>query len=155
MLFIKVSRPNYYFLQHCLILNYFIELSLNLLLQYGDIETNPGSIGKCSQYFSFFHRNLNNLPAHNYVRAPLLQAFNTLHKFDLICLSETNLDFSISIEEKSFIIDDYTLLRAYDPSDTKRGRVWIYHKEAISVQVWKESQFPECKISSSNSIFKA
>ena len=31
-----------YFLQYCLILNYFIEISLNLLLQYGDIETNFG-----------------------------------------------------------------------------------------------------------------
>ena len=121
-----------------------MELSLNVLLQYGDIETNPGSRGKYSQYFSFLHWNLNNLLSHNYVKAPLLQAFNTLHKFDLICLSETNLDSSISIEEKSLIIDDYKLLRAYDPSDTKRGGVWIYHKEAISVQVWKESQFPEC-----------
>ena len=40
------------FSQYCLILNYFIELSLNLLLQHGDIEINPGSKGKCSQYFS-------------------------------------------------------------------------------------------------------
>ena len=44
-----------YFLQYCLILNYFIELSLNLPLQHGDIETNPGPRGKCSQYFSFCH----------------------------------------------------------------------------------------------------
>ena len=44
-----------YFLQYCLILNYFIELSLNLLLQHGDTETNPGPGGKCSQYFSFCH----------------------------------------------------------------------------------------------------
>ena len=44
-----------YFLQCCLILNYFIELSLNLLLQHGDTETNPGPRGNCSQYFSFCH----------------------------------------------------------------------------------------------------
>ena len=86
-----------YFLQYCLMLNYFIELPLNSPIQYGDIETNPGPRGKCSQYFSFCHWNLNSLSAHNYAKVTLLQAFNTLHKFDLICLSETYLDSSISI----------------------------------------------------------
>ena len=94
-----------YSLQYCLILYYLIELSLNLILQDGDIETNPGSRGKTSQYFSFCHWNLNSLPARNCAKVPLLQAFiNTLHKFDLICLSETHLDSSISTEEKSLII---------------------------------------------------
>ena len=89
---------------------------------------------------------LNSLPAHNYAKLPLLQAFNTLYKFNLIYFSETYLDFSISIEEKSLIIDDYKLLPADHPSDTKRGRVCIYYKEAISVQVLKFSQLPECLV---------
>ena len=53
-----------YFLQYCLILNYFIKLSLNLL-QHCNIETNPCPRGKYSQYFKFCHWNLNSLPAHN------------------------------------------------------------------------------------------
>ena len=133
-----------YFLHYCLILNYFTELSLNLLLQHGDIKSSPGPSGKRSQHFSFCQWNLNSLPAHNYVKVPLLKAFNTLHKLDLICLSETYFDSLISIEEKSHIIDDYKLNRADHPSDTKRGRV--YHKEAISVQVLKELQLPECLV---------
>ena len=92
-----------------------MELSLKLLLQHGDIKTNPGPRGKCSQYFSFCHWNLNCLPARNYAKVPLLQAFNTLHTFDLICLSEIYLDSTISIEEKSLIIDDYKLLYASPP----------------------------------------
>ena len=69
-------------LQFCLILNYLTELFLNLILQDGDIETNPGPRGEYSQYISFCHWNLlNSLPAHNYARIPLLQTFNTLHKF--------------------------------------------------------------------------
>ena len=75
-----------YFLQYVLILNYLIELFLNLLLTHGDIEANPGPRGKHSQYFSFCHWNLNSLPAHDYEKFPLLEAFNTLHKFYLICL---------------------------------------------------------------------
>ena len=73
-----------------------------------------------------------------------MQAFNTLHKFYLICLSETNLDSSISIEEKSPIIDGYKLLRADHRSYPKRGGVCMYHKRSISVQVLKVSQLPEC-----------
>ena len=126
-----------------MILDYLIELPLSLILQNGDIETNPGPRGKHFQYFSFCHWNLNSLPSHNYEKVPLLQAFNTLHKFDLICLSGTYLDSSISTEEKSLIIDGYKLLRADHPSDTKRSVVCTYHKESISVNVLNLSQLPE------------
>ena len=76
-------------------LNYFTELSLKLISQHGDTETNPGPRGKCLLYFSLCQWNLNTLFAHNYGKVPILQAFNTLHKCDLICLSETYLDSSI------------------------------------------------------------
>ena len=65
---------------------------------------------------------------------------------NLFCLSETYLDSSISIEEKSLIIDDYKLLCAEHPRYTRRGWVCIYHKEAISVQVLKVSHLPECLV---------
>ena len=68
-----------YFSQYCLTF-------FNSLLQHGGIETNHDPRGKCSQYFSFCQWNLDSLRAHNYAKVPLLQAFNTLHKFDLICL---------------------------------------------------------------------
>ena len=124
----------------------FIEPFLNLLLQHGDIETNPGRRGNHSQYFSFCHWNLNSLPAHNYAKVPLLQAFNTIHKFGLICLSESYLNSSITMDEKSLIIDGYKLIRADHPSDTKRGGVCIYHKESISVKVLNISQLSECLV---------
>ena len=54
-----------------------------------------------------------------------MQAFNT--KFDILCLSETYLNSSISTEEKPVIIDGYKLLSADHPSDTKRGGVCFYH----------------------------
>ena len=57
-----------YFLQYSLMLIYFMELS--------------GPRGKCSVNIRFWHGNLNNLPAHNYAKVHLLQAFNTLHRFE-------------------------------------------------------------------------
>ena len=107
-------------------MNYLIELLLNLLLQCGDIESKPDPRCKYSQCFNFCHQNLNSFPSHNYSKVPLLQAFNTMHRFDLICLSETYLETSISIDEGSLIIDGYKLIFADHPSDTKRGSVYIY-----------------------------
>ena len=59
-----------YILQCYFSVKYFIEPFLNLLLQHGDIETNPGPRGNHSQYFSFCYWNLNSLPAHNYAKVP-------------------------------------------------------------------------------------
>ena len=78
-------------------MNYFIERSLNFLLQQCDIKINPGPRGICSQYCSSFRWNLNTLPEHNYAKVPLLQAFTALHKFDLICPSETYLILQLQL----------------------------------------------------------
>ena len=132
---------------------YFIEIFLKLFLQHDDIETNPGPRSYHSQYFSFCHWNLNSLPAHNYSKVPLLQAFNPLHKFDLTCLSESYLNSSITMDKKSLIVDGYKIIRADHPSDTRRGGLCIYHKETMSVKFLNFSQLSEflvCEISIQN-----
>ena len=44
--------------------------------------------------FFLFSLNLNSIAAHNFVKMSLLQACNSIHKFDIICLSETYMDNS-------------------------------------------------------------
>ena len=66
--------------------------------------------------------------------------------FGLICLSETYLNASITMDEKSLIIDGYKLIRADHPSNTRRGGVCIYHKETMSVKVLNFSQLSECLV---------
>ena len=66
-----------------------------ILLTHGDIEVNPGPKKNCSTNFSFCHWNLNSLSAHNYVKLSSLQAYNSVYKHDVICLSETYLDNSV------------------------------------------------------------
>ena len=87
----KLVRISYY-LQYCLILNYLIELFLILMLQHGEFEAHLDPRGKYSQYFSFYHCNVNSIPAHNCTKVSLLQTFDILQKFDLTCLLETYLD---------------------------------------------------------------
>ena len=59
----------------------------------GDIELNPGpNKTNSSCKFPVCHRNLNSHAAHNFAKVRLLETYNTVNKFDIICVSETYLD---------------------------------------------------------------
>ena len=53
--------------------------------------TKPNS----GRNFSVCHWHLNSIPAHSFSKISLLSAYKSLHKFDIICLSEIYLDTSI------------------------------------------------------------
>ena len=95
------------------IVNYKVfALIIILLLTHGDIESNPGP--KCrTYYFSCCHWNVNSIMAHN--KLSLLSAYNTLHKFDVICISETYLDKSA--DDDALSIDSYNIIRADHPNN--------------------------------------
>ena len=66
--------------------------------------------------------------AHTFSKLSLLEAYNVEHKFDMICLSETFLDSSIPSNDERLNMKEYKLIRAENPSDSKRGGVRIYYK---------------------------
>ena len=55
-------------------------------------DTNPDPDPSYSNSFSFCHWNLNSITPHNFIKMSLLEAYNAMHRFDIICLSETYLD---------------------------------------------------------------
>ena len=68
-----------------------------MLFACGDIELDPGPKKRSSCYnFSACHWNLNNITAHNFTKIDLLHAHNTIHQHDMICLSKSYLDTSVS-----------------------------------------------------------
>ena len=99
-----------------------------LIMLCGDVEINPGPKTISQQGFSICHWNLNSIIAHNFAKIFLLKAYVAIHKFDIICLSETYLDSSIPTNNDNLDIDGYNLLRSDHPSNTKRGGVCIYYK---------------------------
>ena len=88
-----------------------------LLVCSGDIDINPGP--KTKNQISFCHWNLNGLAAHNFTKVSLLQALPVTHDYDVVCLSETFVDSSISIDDERIHIKGYSLLRADHPSNKK------------------------------------
>ena len=103
-------------------------------MTHGDIEVNPGPKKNCSTSFSFCHWNLNSLIAHNYVKLSSLQAYNSVHKHDAICISETYPDNSVPSDETDLNFPRYKLVRADYPGNVKRGGICIYFKESLSTR---------------------
>ena len=114
--------------------SYFLHL---LLLQHGDIESNPGPKKEQIKYLSCCHWNVNSLLAQNMCKISQIEAYNSLYNYDFICISETYFDSSILEGDRNFQLNGYHLIRADHPSNTKRGGVCIYHKESLGVRLVK------------------
>ena len=75
-------------------------ISVILLLLSGDIETNPSPDPGYLSIFSFCHSHLKSIAAHKFIKMSLLQAYNAINRFDIICLSETYLDNSYHTDDE-------------------------------------------------------
>ena len=58
-----------------------------------------------------------------------------VYKFDINCLSETELDSSTRPDDDNLETTGYDIARADHPSNTKRGGVCIYYKECLPLRV--------------------
>ena len=61
-----------------------------------DIEENPGPKPNSCDCLSICYWNLNSISAYNLIKLSHLHAYISINKIDIICLSETYLDSSIS-----------------------------------------------------------
>ena len=78
-----------------------------------------------------------------------------MHKFDIICTSETFLN--IAYEDNDLNLNGYSFLRADHPSNAKGGGVCIYYRETLALQMIQipylnESLLCEVKIGSKKCI---
>ena len=112
-----------------------------LILLSGDVESNPGPNNK--QTLSVFHWNLNSISVYNFIKLSSIQALNSIHKFDLLCISETYLDSSISSDNPDLTLDGYKLIRSDHPLDIKRGGALIYYKETLPIKFLNISNLGE------------
>ena len=99
-------------------------LYIVLITLSGDVEINPEPKRKTAQTLSICHWNLSSIYAHNFAKLSLLRAYVSVHKFDIICLSETYLDCSTDDEILEF--SGYYLIRSDHPLNKKRGGICIY-----------------------------
>ena len=115
-----------------------------LILLSADVELNPGPKRASTRNISICHWNLNSISAHNYIKLFLLKAYIAIHKFDIICLSETYLDSSTTSDDGNLAISGYNLIRSDHPSNNKRGGVCIYYKHFLPLGVLIIQYLQEC-----------
>ena len=78
---------------------------------------------------------INSIAAHDFSKLDALKVFNTIHNFNLICLSETFLDSSFSQNDPDLNIAGDEMIRADHPLNIKQGRVSIYFKDTLPLNV--------------------
>ena len=92
-----------------------------------DTEVNPGLKLDSSQNFIICHWNLNSIAAHNFSKINLLKAYLTIHKTDIVCLSETYLDSSFPVNDENLVIEGYKLGRCDHPTNSKCSAIGLHH----------------------------
>ena len=116
-----------------------------LQLLSGDIELNPGPRPNSCKSFWICHWNLNSITSHNFIKVSLLTAYNSVHKFNIICLSETYLNSETLSNDENSNIPGYNLIRADHLSNAKcSGGVCIYFKESLPLRLYNVSYLNEC-----------
>ena len=142
----KISRKLYIsiFLLFNILLGVLVWLCSCLIILSGDVEVNPGPKNSVSECLSICHWNLNSILAHDYSKLFLLKAYISVHKFDIICLSETYLDSTVPLDDVNLVISGYNLIRSDHPSNTKRGGVCLYYKNYLPLRVLNISYLKEC-----------
>ena len=117
---------------------------IRLIKLSGDIEPNPGPKPSSSRNFSICHWDLNSITSHDFLKVKLLTAYNLLHNFDIICISESYLNFENFSSDDNLNITGYNMIRADHPSGNWRGGVCIYYKESLPIKMLNINYLQEC-----------
>ena len=83
------------------------------------------------------------MTAHSSKNINLLEAYNIINKFDVICISESCLDSSIALDNDDLNIKGYNLYRADHPNNAKRGGVCAYIRESVPVRCLSNTYLQE------------
>ena len=96
------------------------------LILSNNIELNPGPKLDSSENFTICHWNSNSIIAHNFSKINILKAYMTIHKSDIVRLSEAYLDSSFLVNDENCAIKCCNLVKCDHPTNSKHGGVSLY-----------------------------
>ena len=88
----------------------------------GDIDFNPGLKPNYWKSFSICHWKLNSITSHDFIKVSHLMAYNSIHKFDIVCLSEMYLNSETLSNVEKLNVPGYNLIRADHLTNTSMGK---------------------------------
>ena len=116
-----------------------------------DISENPGPQctnntwgggGGGTTLFLFLNWNLNTLSKDEFSRVSLLNAHNSIHKYDIISLRETSL--SVSEVVPANILPGYHYHACNHPSGEKKDGVGIFYEDSLPIIIRDDLSLDEC-----------
>ena len=122
----------------------YLYFKYNLLLLCSDVDFKQGPKQNTAKKFTICHWNLHSIAAHNFEKLVLLKAYNSVHKFETICLSESCLDLNILPDDSNLKIPGYNLLRSDHLSNENCGGVCIYYKSYLPLRIIDINYLNEC-----------
>ena len=114
----------------------------------GNVHPNPGPT---SNSLKFCHWNLNGICARDKIKISLIEAYNSVFRYDIIAFSETYCNESVKNED--ILIEGFSkeILRSDHPNGRKEGGVCLYVKENLPIKRRKGLEFIQetivCEIS--------
>ena len=103
-----------------------------MLILSGNVHGNPGPT---DSNLKFFHWNLDIITARDNTKILLIEAYSSVFNYDLIAISDTRLDRSISNEDIQIERFCYNVFRNDHPSNTRiSDGVCLYYKENIPIR---------------------
>ena len=115
-------------------------LVFRTILLSGDVEINPGP-----ETLNFCTWNLNSITAYEILRVFLIEAYNSVYKFNLMGIVETHLDSTI--DNDRLILEGYSFLKNNHPHNVKRGGVGLYVKDSFPTTERPDLvTLPECVV---------
>ena len=107
-----------------------------MLILSGNVLEKPGWN---DWNLKFFHWNLNSITTRDNTKISLIKIYNSIFNYDLIAISDTRLDRSISNEGIQTEGFSCGIFQSDHPTDTKNpGGVCLYYKENIPIKRRKD-----------------
>ena len=106
-------------------------------------------LGPChGNSLKFCHWNLDSIVVNGFIKIPLIEAHNSFYNYDLIALSETYLDSSITNETISLTGFSKEIFRCDHPDGMKRGGICLFFKDILTIKQRNDLQvMDDCIIS--------
>ena len=89
---------------------------------------------------------MNSLPTDNYFKVSALKAYNTVYKYDFLCVNEAFVNSSFESNDKDVMIEGYNLIPSDHLSNFMRVSVCIYYKESLAVRIVNITSLTECLV---------
>ena len=115
-------------------------LQILLIILSNDVSRNSGPPFHDS-FSNFMSWNVNFIAKDEFQRVRLIDAHNSIFKYDFISLCETSLNDSIKLPD--ILLNDYTFVHSKNPTNTRHGGVGLFYKNALPIKIRNDLSLDE------------